>query len=94
MSDAWCYANTWTNEIVPVQVEKFTDSSVWVDGRRRARRTTSEIHAPTWDEVHSFLSGHWESEIKSARARLDYMTGKAGNVKGLKRPTLGKGEDQ
>lgn len=86
----WHYANTWSNQIAPVQVEKFTDSSVWIRERRHARRTTAEIYAPTWDEAHSYLMAHWERQVADARRQLEYVNGKMGNVKGLRRPEMGK----
>lgn len=84
VSETWFYTNTWSNQITQITVGKFTDSSVWVRGQRNARKTISQLYAPTWDEAHSFLMEHWNAQVLAARRQLEYANGRHGNVKGMK----------
>ena len=45
----------WRQDITPVECERETDSSVFIKGRRNAKRSTYECYYDTWDEAHSAL---------------------------------------
>lgn len=84
MNETWFYTNTWSNQIARIAVSKFTDSSVWVGGRRTARKTFNQLYAPTWDEAHAFLLEYWGRQVLAARRQLESVNDKLGNVKGMK----------
>lgn len=67
-----------------VFVEKETEKSVWIRGRRIAKRSSYENYFDTFDEAKEFLTKYAESTLNSARRRLELAQGFAGNVKGLK----------
>ena len=67
-------------------IDRATESSVWIDGRRRARRSGYENYFDTWDEAHAFLLDAAEKSLNLARSRLEQRQGSYGNIKGLKRP--------
>lgn len=67
-----------------VEIEKFSDSSVWVEGRRRARISTYDCYFPTWEEARDILMHDAEVELNHARRRLERAQGYHGNVKGMK----------
>jgi hypothetical protein len=77
---------TWGKMIEPVQVEKETASSVWINGRRNAKRTSYENYFDTWEEAKEFLTEYAENMLATARRSLETAQGFAGNVKGLKAP--------
>ena len=76
----------WGNLIEPVQVEKETESRVWIDGRRRAKRSGFDNYFDTWDEAKEFMTEYAEKKLDRARRDLEAAQGLAGNVRGLKAP--------
>lgn len=80
------YKRTWGTTIEPVQVEKETVSSIWIDGRRSAKRSSYENYFDTWDEAKEFLTEYANSVLATARRSLETAHGFAGNVRGLKAP--------
>jgi hypothetical protein len=71
-----------TNPIMAVQVERHSDSCVWIGGRRRSR----DCFFQTWEEARDALLANIDKEIRSAKDRLDYLNGRRGNIIGLKKP--------
>ncbi len=72
--------------IEPVQVQKETEASVWIDGRRIAKRTQYDNYFDSFDEAKAFLTEYAENMLNSSRRSLERAQGFAGNVKGLKAP--------
>jgi hypothetical protein len=91
MSETWFRTGGWKQLIEPVQVERHTDQSVWIGGKRRARTTFSysdgeEGIFPTWTEARDQLLANAQSKVESLRRQLEAANGKLGNIKGLKEP--------
>ncbi len=85
----------WAAEkIKPVEIERETDASVFIKGRRRAKRSSCESYFDTWEEAKAHLMSVAESKLNSARRELERCQGYYGNIKGLKKPSDGqeKGE--
>ena len=72
--------------ITAVKVERETESSVWVNGNRRAKESESDIFHDTWDDAHAHLLAAAEENAASARRQLERANGALGNVKGMKKP--------
>lgn len=72
--------------IVEVEVERESDSSVWIKGRRNNKRSTYENYFDSWDEAKAYLLEKAESKAASCRRQLEYANGILGNIKGLKNP--------
>jgi len=70
--------------IEPVEVERETASSVWINGRRNAKITDWRCYHDTWGEAKAYLLKLAESKLNSARRSLELAQGTYGNVKGLK----------
>jgi hypothetical protein len=85
MSERWYRAWDTFSEIRPVTVEKFTDNTVWIAGRRHARKTDGVAYYPNWEDAHAFLVRKAEAELQYARVALQRAQGKHGNVVGMKR---------
>lgn len=88
----WYRAWPTFNEIVPVDVDKATDSSVWIGGRRLARATDHQSYFPTWDEAHAHLLQRAQEDLDRARRSLERAQGRHGNVKGMRQPDKATGD--
>lgn len=83
----WYKARHGRPEILAAEVERSSESSVWIGGKRSARLSHDwYCYFPTWDEAHAHLIREAEADVQQARLRLDRANGALGNVKGMKRP--------
>lgn len=71
--------------IQEIECERETDSSVWIGGRRNAKRSEWSNYFDTWEEAHSSLLEAAERKATSARLALDRANGVMGNIKGMSR---------
>jgi hypothetical protein len=78
--------HSWRDEIRAVEVDKETESSVWISGRRRPKLAQSATFHDTWDEAHAHLTAIAEGEVMHHRIALERAKSRAGNIKGMKRP--------
>lgn len=84
-SSQWFQADRYgVGRILPVTVDRATEASVWVGGRRRAIATDCEIYAPTWEAAHAWLLSYAEARVAQARRLLELANSYHGNVKGMK----------
>ena len=74
------------NLIEEIEVERETDSSVWINGRRNAKNSSLHKYCDTWGEAHLFLLEKAERSLESARRSLERAQGEYGNIKGMKAP--------
>lgn len=81
--------NGWgRNPIVEVEVDRETESSVVIAGRRRAKVSAYEAYHDSWEDAKAYLMDGAEKSLKSARRKLEEAQGYYGNVKGLNNPAL------
>lgn len=73
-------------KIEEIEIEKETDSSVWVRGRRLGKNTSWDTYHDTWEAAHAHLMAEAEKHVQSARLALERAKGAQGNVKGMKKP--------
>jgi len=65
------YRTKW-RQIEAVDVEKESDCSVWINGRREAKSSSFKYYFDTWDEAKAHLTMQAErrlAQADSARAR-------------------------
>lgn len=88
MSGTWYRAEIggFAPTIKPVEVERETESSVWIAGRRNAKRSEWRNYFQTWDDAHALLMSDAAERVAEARKRLQHANDRLGNVKGMKRP--------
>ena len=72
--------------IEAVEVERETVQSVWINGRKNAKRSSWDAFHDSWDEAHAYLLALAESKLKGARRDLELAQSEHGNVKGMKPP--------
>ena len=65
--------NCWdsTPEIQPVEVEKTTAKSVWVNGRRNGRDTSHEKFFETHQEAKDWLQERCEMRIRNLQEKFE-----------------------
>jgi hypothetical protein len=74
------------NLIEPVEVEKETASSVWINGRRNNKRSGYDSYFDTWEEAKAYLLEQAERKVAGRRRSLEAANGELGNIRGLKKP--------
>lgn len=75
-----------TAEVYPVEVDRETGSSVWVGGRRRAKRSDHESYFDTWEEARNYVLIKAQVRVDAARRHLEREKSDLGNIKGMKPP--------
>ena len=73
-------------KITEVEVERETESSVWVNGSRLQKVTGYHIYHDTWDVAHTYLLEKAKQKVEYARRQLEEHKSYLGNVKGMKKP--------
>lgn len=76
----------WLDDIRAIKVQRVTEGSVWIGGRRNKRIGESRAYFPTWDEAKAHLVTEAQQKVDSIRRQLEYYQGKLGNAKGKERP--------
>lgn len=64
----------WKPGIKQVDVEKASEKSVWIRGRRQARFGTYESFFPTFSQAKHFLIEHHQKKCRIASSRLEHAT--------------------
>jgi hypothetical protein len=75
----------WLGKIEPVEVDKFTDKTVTIKGRRQSRYAW-QFFAPTWEEAHAHMLSEAENSLALARRTLERAQGYLDNIKGMTPP--------
>lgn len=70
-------------EITTVQVEKATEQSVWIEGRRRARMLSDEAYFPTWPEAKTWLVDRTTAELARLVASQARVQGRLDHCQAL-----------
>lgn len=81
----WYATSSYERRLIrPVTVERFTEQSVWMDGRRHGRGSGRHGYFPTWEAAKAALLADAEAKVDSLRRQLERANGELGNIKGLK----------
>ena len=73
-------------KIEEVEVDRETESSVWVNGNRLQKSTEYHTYHDTWDAAHSYLLERAKNKVEYARRQLEEHKSRLGNIKGMKKP--------
>ena len=75
----------WGNEIVEVEVERVSESSVWtINGRRHSVHSSWEAYHETWEAAHAYILRIAETGLLQAQRDLDRARSKLETVKAMK----------
>ena len=86
MTTTWYQTLSYSDRIVPIEVERFTGESVWIDGRRRGRFSQHENYHPTWEESREFLLSNADAALASLRAQLSDAECRHGHITNMRPP--------
>lgn len=70
--------------IESVEVDRETESSVFIGKNRNAKRSSYHNYFDTWEDAKAFLLKNAEEEAASCRRQLEIANGKLGNICGLR----------
>ena len=73
--------------IEKVEVERETEVSVWINGRRNAKDSSWYKYFNSWNEAHSFLIEKAESDVEAATNRLRRASANLQKIKSLTEET-------
>jgi len=82
------YQTCW-NQITEVDAEKFTDTSIWINGRRSNVKSGWKNYFPSWEMAKAFIIANLESELARAKRMVDVARSNLETAKALKRGTKG-----
>ena len=66
----------WKELIETVEVERETDSSVWIKGRRNLKMSNYDCYWETMDEAKEYLSNHFSKKIERRELELSSLKDK------------------
>lgn len=72
-----------TARLSAVEVERVTDSSVWIAGRRHSRSSWSGTYYTTKEEAHAAAVAEAELQVVAERNSLQRAQDRLGHAKGL-----------
>lgn len=79
------YRTRW-DQIERVEVDRETESSVFINGRRSAKVSGYENFHDSWAAAHACLLAKHQLQVNQLRRQLEAANGKLGNIKGMKAP--------
>lgn len=85
MIEKWV-TRPWGERIMSELVERETDTSVFIGGRRNTKITAYRAYHDTWDQAHAYLLEGAERELAQARRALEVAQTRRDNIKGMKPP--------
>lgn len=62
--------NRWRGTVDPIEVERETEVSIWIDGKKCARHTQYNDYYPSFDEAKMALINRIQRKITSLEAQL------------------------
>ena len=70
--ETWFKLREWFDEIEPVEVEKTTENSVWINGCRHSKLAGFENYFKTRKEAAEFLLELRVAKLENAKRNLDH----------------------
>lgn len=70
--------------ITEVEIERETESSVWIDGKRKSKMSEYKCFHDSFEGAKSYLLGLAQTKVDCARSALEYANSQLGNIKGMK----------
>lgn len=73
-------------KIIEVEVDKFNDKSVWINGNRRSKMSSYENYFETWKQAHDHIISLAQSAVERSKDRLHRDRSTLGQIESLKQP--------
>ncbi len=74
------------SDIEPVEVERTTDSCVWINGRKHLRASTYDMYFETWEAAHAYLLDRAQEHYNAANRALISADKLLADVVAFRRP--------
>ncbi|UIY58156.1 hypothetical protein [Burkholderia cepacia] len=71
----------WADKIQIIEVERETDESVWIKGRRNAKKSNIGIYHDTFGDAKQALVERHEKDIKVARDKIHRAESALGTIR-------------
>jgi hypothetical protein len=71
---------TWGKRVIPVEIEKFTDKTVTVKGRRNQRMSSYQSYFPTETDAWDWLEMRAQNAVEAAQADLQRKRTELGKI--------------
>ncbi len=73
-SETWYMGRKFSDpKVEPVEVERSTESSVWINGRRNAIEADHYVYCRTFDEARKKVVDHYTEMYEKASRRTAYQ---------------------
>ncbi len=72
-------------KISEVEIDKETDTSVWINGKRRAKRSLWMNYYDTWEEARDGLLLIQQWRVEMLRSQLKRANSALENIEGMRR---------
>lgn len=72
-------------DIEAIEIERETESSVWIDGRRRSKLSTWDIYHDTWEAARDHLMTTATHKVRNYQSRLDSVKAELSKFSKLKK---------
>lgn len=90
------YTTHWSSKIDTVEIERESDSSVWVKGngyksdslRRVNKKGSTHAYHDTWEDAHAHLLNRASRAAESLKERLQQARSALGQIESMKKPQI------
>lgn len=72
--------------IKAVPIERETEHSVWVSGRKRAKVTGWDNYHDTWEDAKAYLIGEATGKVKTLKLKLEHAERNVHRIRNLTLP--------
>lgn len=81
-------SSAWRTEakITAVEIDRESESSVWVKGNRLQKVTQWHHFHDSWEAAQAYLISEAERKVEHMRRSLEVHKSYLGNIKGMKKP--------
>lgn len=73
-------------EIESVEIERETESSIWIKGRMRSKRSRYEIYHASWQDAHDYLFQILKLQHADCLKRINRIESDLKQLEALERP--------
>jgi len=84
MNKKYITKGAWLNKITSVTIDKETASSVWVDGRKKSKRSGYENYHDSFAEAKAFLMAECDDKMRQAQSQYDNAKAMKSKINELK----------
>ena len=72
--------------IVPVEIERESGASLWINGKRVAKQSNRQAYHDTWEEAHAYLLENALQQVDECGKKLERAKGRLTNVTMMIKP--------